>query len=274
VDRCHPPLPDDHVSTLYKAARCASALLADGVESIRDIPEDFELPAIAARQARATKTGKLVVEDGLGDALAALEAPVAFLDFETINPAVPVWNGCGPYQHVPVQLSCHRVGARGAIRHHAFLAEGGSDPRPAMAEAVLDACDDAATVVAYNAAFERRCLEHLAEHVPARRKALRSVAARLVDLLPIVRDHVYHLGFGGSFSMKAVAPALVKGLGYDGLAVGDGGTASAVLEALLLGTDAMSPRERSAMRAQLLEYCAQDTLAMVKITDQLRELVA
>jgi predicted RecB family nuclease len=272
VDRCCSPLPDDHVSTLYKAARCASTLLADGVESIRDIPENFELPAIAARQARATKSGKLVVEDGLGDALAAFEAPIAFLDFETINPAVPVWNGCGPYQHVPVQVSCHRVGARGALRHHAFLAEGASDPRPAIAEAVLEACGDAATVVAYNDAFERRCLEHLAEHVPTRRKALQSVGARLVDLLPIVRDHVYHPRFGASFSMKAVAPALVKGLGYDGLAVGEGGTASAVLETLLLGNDALSPGERDTMRAQFLEYCAQDTLAMVKVTDRLREL--
>ncbi|GEJ56588.1 DUF2779 domain-containing protein [Anaeromyxobacter diazotrophicus] len=109
--------------------------------------------------------------------------------------------------------------------------------------------------------------------MPARRKALLRIAGRLVDLLPIVRDHVYHPKFGGSFSMKAVAPALVPGLSYDGLAIGEGGTASAVLEGLLLGgPKAASGAELARLREQLLAYCAQDTLAMVEVVDGLRRL--
>jgi predicted RecB family nuclease len=274
IGRCCAPVPDDHVSTLYKGGKRAAALLADGVESIRDIPDDFALPAIAARQVRAVKKGNMVVEPGLAEALAALAPPIAFLDFESINPPVPVWNGCGPFQHVPVQMSCHVLGARGALRHREFLAEGGEDPRLAIAAAVVEACGDARTVVAYNASFERRCIEHLAEQVPAQRKPLLAIAKRLVDLLPIVRENVYHPKFGGSFSMKAIAPALVPGLGYDDLEIGDGGTASAALETLLLGADEISGAERNDIRAQLLEYCAQDTLAMVQVVERLREFAA
>jgi hypothetical protein len=272
ASRCCPALPEDHVSTLYRARSSVATLLANSVESIRDIPADVELPLIAARQARAVKAGTVVVEPGLAAALAALAPPIAFLDFETINPAVPVWNGCGPYQQVPVQLSCHVVDARGAVRHHQHLASGSEDPRPAIADAIVEACAGARTVVAYNASFERSCIEHVAEHVPARREALLDVARRLVDLLPIVRENVYHPDFGGGFSMKAVAPALVQGMSYDALAIGDGGAASAALESLLLGNGAIPQDERQALRAQLLEYCGQDTLAMVKVVERLQQL--
>jgi len=273
--RCWEPVGADHVSTLYAGRKLAARLLDVGVESLLDIPEETALSAIQARQVRAMRAGRPVVEAGLGQALRTLKAPVAYLDFETIAPAIPVWKGCGPYMAVPVQLSCHMVGARGATKHHEHLADGPSDPRPAMAEAVLRACDGASTVVAYNAAFERKCLQHLAEQVPSARTGLESVIARLVDLLPVVRNHVYHPAFGGSFSMKAVGPALVPGLTYEGMAIGEGGAAQAALEGLLLGNPTRAAlAERQDLRRHLLDYCEQDTLAMVKVVEALRRLAA
>jgi hypothetical protein len=274
ASRCMPEVPDDHVSTLYKGGRRALALLDDGIESIHDIPDDAELPAIAARQARAVKAGNVVVEPGLAGTLEKLAFPIAFLDFETVMPAIPVWSGCGPYTQVPVQVSCHVVDARGAVIHYEYLAEGDDDPRPAMAEAVVEACGGARSVVAYNAGFEKRCIEHLAEAVPGRRTELLAIAARLVDLLRIVRRYVYHPAFRGEFGMKVVGPALVKGLAYDELAIGDGATAAAVLQELLLGGDDMIGAERETLRTQLLAYCAQDTIAMVKVVERLRELAS
>lgn len=89
---------------------------------------------------------------------------------------------------------------------------------------------------------------------------------------PIVRDHVYHPDFGGSFSIKKVLPALVPGRGYDDLAIRDGGTASSKLEVLLLGEDELSSSARHVLRRDLLEYCARDTLAMVQLHERLRAL--
>lgn len=65
-----------------------------------------------------------MVEDGLAAALNRIEAPIAFLDFETINPAILVWTGCRPYGIVPVQMSCHVLGDRGKLAHHAVLGGG------------------------------------------------------------------------------------------------------------------------------------------------------
>lgn len=270
--RCSPVLPQHHVSTLYKIGKRADALVAGGFVTIPELPDDLALPPITARQARAIRSGQLVVEPALAEALAQLKAPAAFLDFETVMPAVPVWTGCHPYEQVPVQMSCHVRGARGGLQHHEFLAEGPGDPRPAIAEAVVAACAGATTVVAYNAAFEKRCMEHLAAAVPAQGKALKDVIRRLVDLLPIVRDHVYHAGFGGSFSLKRVLPALVPGLGYDDLDIGEGMTAQAVLETLLLDEGATPAAGREKLRRQLLDYCERDTLGMVKLYERLREL--
>jgi predicted RecB family nuclease len=164
-------------------------------------------------------------------------------------------------------------GARGALEHYEFLAEGAGDPRPAIADAVIAACKGARSVVAYFASFEKARLEHLAANVPSRRKALLDVVARLVDLHPIVRDNVYHPDFGGSFSLKSVTPALVRGLGYDDLEIGEGNTAQALLEGMLLGSDVIPVADRKKLRRQLLDYCERDTLATVKVYERLLGLV-
>jgi hypothetical protein len=270
--RCSPGLPEHHVSTLYRIGKRAQVFVANGYETIHDLPDDVRLTGPTARQARSVRSGKLVAEDGLSGALSAVEAPAAFLDFETINPAIPVWNGCHPFEAIAVQMSCHVRDARGGLVHHEFLAEGPVDPRPAIAQAVVSACEDARTVVAYNASFERGRLEHLAENVPSLRTPLLDVAGRLVDLLPIVRDHVYHPDFGGSFSLKSVAPALVSGLGYEDLEIGEGSTASTVLETLLLRADSIPATDRPKLRQQLMDYCERDTLSTVKVYERLVDL--
>lgn len=275
VGRCHPELPEHHVSTLYGIRGAKLAEWREvGCETIHDLPDDAKLSPVQRRQVRAVKAGRLVVEDGLADALAEIEHPVAFLDFETINPPVPVWNGCHPYEPTPVQMSCHVVGARGRTEHHEHLAEADADPRPALAAAVVRACEGARAVVAYNAAFEAGCLDRLAVAVPKLARPLGSIRKRLVDLLPIVRDHVYHPAFGGSFGLKAVAPALVRGAGYDDLDVADGDTASTLLEGLLLAPEALKPSDRARIRKHLLAYCARDTEVLVRVSELLRDLAS
>ena len=271
--RCWPALPAHHVSTLYRIGKRAQAFVDDGYATIHDLPGGVRLTGPAARQFRSVRAGAPLFEPGLAGALAAIQSPAAFLDFETVNPAIPVWNGCHPFEAVPVQMSCHVRSGGGELVHHAFLAEGAGDPRPAIADAVVAACKDARTVVAYNAPFERRQLEHLAAHVPARREALLDVAGRLVDLLPIVREHVYDPAFGGSFSLKSVAPALAPGLGYGDLEIGEGSQAQFALEDLLLRGEGIPDEDRTRRRRQLLDYCERDTLATVRVYEKLQQVV-
>lgn len=84
------------------------------------------------------------------------------------------------------------------------------------------------------------------------------------DLLPIVRGYVYHPGFRGSFSLKAVAPALVPDLDYSDLAIADGGTESVTFARIAAGALA-SHEDEAALREDLLHYCKTDTRALAEL---------
>jgi len=279
--RCWVGIPDHHVSTLYMIRKKeAFAHHHEGRTRIVDL----ELPSPASkkkpsktleiqwRQQEALQSGQRIVErERLAQALASLEYPVAMLDFETVQLAVPVWAGCTPQQQVPVQFSCHVIPAPGAApAHHEWIARSSEDPRPRIAEALVAACQDARTVMAYFAGFEQGCLTRLAEWVPARSAELMAIHDKIVDLLPIVREHVYDPAFGGSFSIKRVLPALVPSLSYDGLTIAKGDVAAAELWRVMFG--GISETEREYTCDALLEYCRRDTEAMVALHDQLRTM--
>jgi hypothetical protein len=280
--RCWAEVPEHHVTTVYFAGKKAWEWRRQGFHTVHDLPESTKLPAVAKRQRRAVIEGRRIVEPGLAEALAKFERPLAFLDFETVMPAVPVYAGCHPYDQVPVQFSCHREKRGGGYEHVAWLADGPDDPRPEIAQRIVDACAGMATILAYNASFERKRLEELAcapgvsATLAARLDAIRN---RVEDLLPIVREYVYDPAFGGSFSLKTVVPVLVPGLSYADLAIADGDTASAVLEGLLF-SDASgdscaaqrSPEERAQLRSALLAYCERDTWATVQLFEALQSL--
>jgi hypothetical protein len=270
--RCWPTLPPHHVRTLYSAGRRALLLEEQGYATIHDLPDNIPLKAIQDRQRRAVQAGQLIIEPSLAAALRAFQPPLAFLDFETVGLPIPVWNGCHPHDAVPVQFSCHVEDASGRVTHHEWLAEGPGDPRPALAERLIRACEAGRSVVTYNAGFERGCLEGMADALPALAEPLRRIANRLVDLLPVVRNHVYHPDFGGSFSLKSVLPAMMPELRYDNLAIGDGGTASLELERLLFQESELTPDARAQLRSDLLRYCHQDTWGLVRILERLRHL--
>ena len=270
--RCWSPLPKHHVSTLYGIRQSRlQDLLRAGYRTLKDLPRDFAATGPAGRQLRSVRRARVIVERGLQDALAGLSTPMAYLDFETVAPAIPAWPGCRPYDQIPGQLSCHVLGPNGLV-HHEWLADGPGDPRAQFAAALLDACRGTKTVLAYNAPFEKRCIAGLIDAVPRLARQLSTLHDRVEDLLPIVRDHVYHPDFRGSFSIKDVLPALVPDMGYEDLDIQDGGMASAVLEVLLLGRDGLSAGERTTLREKLLRYCERDTLAMVRLHERLVEL--
>ncbi len=272
TERCWPVLPPHHVSTLYAMRRRAFELDELGYRTIFDLPEDFALGAAADRQRRAVQTGRMIVEPTLSAALAPFAAPVAFLDFETVGLAIPVWDGCHPYDQVPVQFSAQVPDGRGALYAHDWLAEGPGDPRPALAARLIAACEGVHPIVAYNARFERDRIRELAVALPGLAAPLEALAARLVDLLPVVRNHVYHPDFGGGFSLKRVLPALVPEMSYRVLAIAEGETASLELGRLLFHGDEMEPEERARLRADLLAYCQQDTWGLVRLLERLRGL--
>lgn len=246
---------------------------------------DLDETAMKPREAMivtATRSGRPHHDAaGARRAMAGWSYPRAWIDFETIAAAVPRWPGTRPYQQVPFQFSLHLEQAAeeradgeragGAITHHEYLCCDGSDPRPGCAAALVAAIPADATLVAYNAGFERAVLRALAAQVPAHADALSAMAERVVDLHPVARAHWYHRDQRGSWSIKAVLPTLAA-LDYAALEVKDGGMAQdSFLEAI---DPATSTDRRHALEQALRAYCERDTWAMVLIARRLADAAA
>jgi len=90
---------------------------------------------------------------------------------------------------------------------------------------------------------------------------------RLKDLHAMIRTSYYHPGFHGSFSLKAVLPALVPDMTYGNLEIQEGQLAG--LEYLKMIDPSLSTDKKEKIGKNLLAYCGQDTLAMVKLREEL-----
>jgi predicted RecB family nuclease len=271
-DRCNPPLPDDHIGYLPRLHASAEEELEDlGVESIRDVPDDFELTEIQRRAITCVQTREPWFSPELSAELDKLEYPLRFVDFETINPCVPRFAGMRPYDHLPLQWSVHlQRGPGAAPEHFEFLARDASDLRHEFIDSLCAALGDSGSIAVYNAQFESQRLSELAAWLPEFAEQIKKIRARLWDLLPIVRNHVYHPAFAGSYSLKAVLPALVPSLTYDGMEVASGQDAGLAWERLVRG--GLDSDERDRIRKALLEYCRQDTLALAKLVTKLQSI--
>jgi hypothetical protein len=239
------------------------ALVEQGFSDLRDLPPELIRGVDAQRVWRASRTGRPEVVRAALDGLRGLAYPRYYLDFETIAPAIPRWPGLRPYQPVPFQWSLHSEVAPGQLAHAAHLDLSGNLPARPVAEALLDAAGDRGPILMYST-YERTCLKTLATLCPDLGPALEALSARLVDLLPIVRRSYYHPAMQGSWSIKAVLPTIATDLSYDELeGIQDGNAAQrAYLEAIAPAT---SRARHDELRHQLLRYCAQDTLAMVRV---------
>jgi hypothetical protein len=271
--RCHAFLPEAHpVTQLPRLSESAlHALLDMGVTCIRDIPDSFEgLTRNQSETVAVVKSGSPSVDVvDLKGALSALEWPIHHLDFETVNPALPLWPNTRPYQVVPFQYSIHVHHEDGRHEHREYLHVSSGDPRRALAERMLSDLGEHGSITHYTP-YEIRVLDGLAAALPDLAGPLSALHSRLVDLEPIIRSNTKHPDACGRTSIKYVLPAWCPGMSYEGLGISDGQTASVRYLRVAKGMTPLAETER--VFADLIEYCGQDTLAMVRLLDRMRAL--
>lgn len=240
------------------------ALLEAGITSILEVPED--LPGLSPSQREsvvAARSGKPRVDaEGLRKALGSVVWPVYHLDFETVNPALPLWPGTRPYQQIPFQYSVHIHYPDGATRQRHYLHTDSGDPRRRLARHLIADCGRRGSVMHYSS-FERTQIDALMTALPDLAPSLGFVRKRLVDLEPIIKANTRHPKAAGRSSIKYVLPAWCPDLSYAGMNIADGQTASTRYLRVVRGE--AGDVEQQIILGDLKEYCGLDTYAMVKL---------
>ena len=200
-----------------------------------------------------------------------LNYPLFFLDFETIGPAVPKYDGSRPYQQLVFQYSLHiQETSISELEHREYLADPFQDPRIGFIEQLIQDCGSRGDILVYNIGFERGKLNDLIDVFPQYSNKLSRIVNRLKDLMiPFQQKWYYTPEMRGSYSIKLVLPALVPEFSYNDLEIKEGGTASNTFFSMVNGT---FEGDVDDTRRKLLEYCKLDTFAMVKILEKLLQV--
>lgn len=247
-------------------------LYRSGIVSLNMIPEEIKLPRSAQIQLYAFRNGKNLIDvTAIKDFLSEIKYPVYFMDFETFQPAIPLFDNSKPYMQIPFQYSLHyKKNKDSPLKHFEFLAEAKGDPRIPFIENLIKDTKSRGDILVYNKSFEITRLKEIAEMFPRYKQQIEKIISRIKDLIvPFQKKFYYTNEMKGSYSIKNVLPALVPELNYNSLPINEGGLASLTFESLYNETNIELLKEK---RKNLLEYCKLDTLAMVKIFEKLEEL--
>ena len=270
--------PESDIFDLYRGGKKALELFNIGVFQIKNIPMHHELNDKQMIQKKTHSNGRPHIENKeLRSFIENLKYPLYFIDFETYNTAIPLYDGLKPYQQIPFQFSVHLVSKKSKKpTHYSFIAEGSADPRPQFTKELKRAIGTTGSIVVYNQSFEQTVIKNLGVLLPEYGDWAESTVKRMVDLLVPFRNFAYyHPKQKGSASLKRVLPALT-GTTYDDFEIANGAQASSsylyITHGAYDGTKATASEIRE-IRAHLEKYCGQDTEGLIKVLEKLGKVV-
>ena len=267
-------IPDYSVFDIFPLTKKSKAidLYKKSIVDIKDIPESLEVTKTQKNKIDLIKKNKLVTDKReIKLFLSSLNYPLYYFDFEAFNQAIPSIIGVKPFQQIPFQYSLHiRSNLSEKPSHKEFLAEPNEDPRENLVKKLVSDIPKEASVLVFNASYEKLVLGQLAEHFPEHKEHLLNISKNIIDLAePFRKQHYYHPQMKGKYSIKVLLPILVPEMSteYDKLdLIKNGGDAMRAFANLSTISD---PEEINKIRKSLIEYCKLDTYAMVKIHDKL-----
>lgn len=269
--------PDIPKYSVYDISRMQGKKLAELIDSeifkVADVPDDFPLSPNQKVQVDIEKSGKIKIDKtAIKNELDSLEFPLYFLDYESVNPALPFMDGCTPYQQIVFQYSLHILDAPNAeLRHTDFLSRDGDiESLHKLAESLQDNIGNKGSVIVWNKSFECSRNREIGRMLPEFAGFMDNVNSRVYDLMDVFSKNYYvDPLFHGSNSIKDVLPVLAPHLSYKELNINKGDIASVKWFDVTIGN---KRDEAEQVYADLLVYCRLDTLAMVEIFNVLKKI--
>jgi hypothetical protein len=198
-----------------------------------------------------------------------LEYPLYFLDYETFNPAIPFFDGYSPFDHITFQYSLHVLDKENSLEHFEYLHTEKTDPIPHLLDSLKEHIKDDGSIVVWNKGFEGGRNKHMGKLYPEYEDFCKDMNDRLFDLMDVFKENLYDdPKFKGSYSIKSVLPVLVPELGYEDLDIRNGAMAMASWYDFVFKGE-----KDDRVIDDLLKYCKLDTLAMVRVWEEVGKLI-
>jgi len=273
LQKQHPNLPDYSVFQISRIHQSKlRELLANDQVDIHDVPPEFNLSEKQRLQVNVAQSGRPhICQKSIRNALDCLQYPLYFLDYETLQYGIPLYDGVKPYQQMAFQWSLHVLPEEDSEPLHLdFLSDGAGHPAYEFAKALCAAIPtDGGSILVWNKSFETSRNKELAQMYPQFAPMLLDINDRVFDLMEIFQQqHYVHPAFKGSYSIKQVLPVLVPHLSYASLEINHGMLAAIRWFELITGWIPSS--EKESVLKNLKEYCKMDTLAMLEVYHYLR----
>lgn len=202
-----------------------------------------------------------------------LKYPLFFYDYETISSGVPLLDWTSPNQQTVVQYSIHKVFKNWKILHKEFLLPLWEKNNKKLIESLYKDLwwGKNWTFIVWFKDFENSRNLEMKRMYPEYKDFFDLVNKNTFDLMNIFSDRLYFdRKFNWSLSIKKILPILTD-ISYDSLNINNGKQASEILFNLFSWIYSIT--EVKLLRRDLLLYCKQDTLAMVKIWEKLNDLL-
>lgn len=224
--------------------------------------------------------------------------PICFYDYESCSVPIPFLNWVTPYQHAVVQYSLHKVYEDWKIEHFGWVLVWVWDRnvekmeiehnenkvdfesekiitgwyKDLIEEFLNDIWDDLdKTFIVWYSPFENTRNKEIAETFPEFRESFELINTNTYDLMDIFKKwYYYSLDFKWSNSIKYVLPALIPEMSYDWMEVPNWLVAMQVLNQIISWE--IQWKEKEKQIKNLLLYCWQDSLAMYKIYEKIKEI--
>lgn len=209
---------------------------------------------------KSIKENKLVIDkEGVRKSISAWKYPLNFFDFEAVMSALPILKGTKPYEQVVMQFSNHIYnGVDNKLAHQMYLHDSKENPNLAVVDHLLSFLSNDGSIVSYNKTYEQTRIKFLAKKYPEHSVKLLSLVDRFVDLMDIVKDHVYHPEFYGSYSLKVVSPVLLKEWGsYSDSLIKNGNEITPYFLEMITTKDI---ERKTLIKNSLIKYCSYDTI--------------
>jgi hypothetical protein len=239
-----------------------------GITNIDKIPKDFKLSLYQKKIIECVLNNKIhYISENLKSELCNIKTPFYYLDFESITTTIPLYHNCTPHTRIITQFSIDKTDEKWKLlAHYEYIANHKINCSKKLVKKLINCLsNNQGSIITYSN-FEFNSIIKFIEIFPNLRKELEKIISRIINLELIIKKNYYNINFLGKLSIKSILPIITNSDNnndYKNCEINNGLEAAAAFS--IIANNLCKIKEINKIKQQLLKYCAQDTIAMIKI---------